>query len=408
MKIIVLSYILLFNFAFSQEFNAGYNDGWPIGYCYDAQLGCIAPITPIAPLPKIGESSNSYMDGYHRGLADGINKGKSDKKQNNKSNLNTYQSYSVPQYIPEFKPFTPDYDFYSNALNRLQSSYNQKSKSKTDPEMEKIVEWVNFTTSASEVEKRKNLMKFVNTQYNNFDRFPTLIPDGFYNAYFINDTKWFFKKFFKNELHEDDCQIRQVFVQNNKIIWTKYKFNFEDYFTEFDPDIFPNVYNMRITLKSNKIQNGLCYVTNSTYDNSDPDARTHKELSSVNSRYYFIEFLTEYNETQKMLDEVQKKYHTADKNKTISDGWHICYLTDRLHFFGSRNVYVNNKKIIKWIASDGNEVYVDTGGEIKDLKATLTRKYPAPELNEKQKIFWKNTNQVNPKVEIYDAYFINL
>jgi len=59
--------------SFSQSnFNRGFNAGYKKGYCQNKGLGCIPPISPIAPLTKIGEDLNSYQDGYNNGFEMGL------------------------------------------------------------------------------------------------------------------------------------------------------------------------------------------------------------------------------------------------------------------------------------------------------------------------------------------------
>lgn len=409
MRIIV---ILLFvaNYSISQQFNIGYKDGWPIGYCYDAQYGCMAPLTPMAPYPRIGESSDSYWNGYHRGLSDGIEKGRIDRRQKNQTNMNAYQSYGVPQYIPKYEPFTPDLNFYNQAMNQLQSNYDKKENEKTsdkistDIAMKKAIKY----NSTEETEKRKNLMQFINTQYASFSNFPKEIPDGFHKAHFINDTKYSHKPYFEN-LQLDDCEIRDVYVHENKIIWVQIQNNlYTD--EEFDPLIIPNLNNSNVTtLSSTKINNGLCYVTNSKfYKNQDINFTNSNELSTKNARYYFIDYLTRMKDANSLIYLINIKYNTVNKKQIINNGWHTCYISNRVNFCEIRNVYVQDKKIVKWIAGNGNEYYVDSGGEIIDLKSTFSRKLPIYEMNETQKKFWKNTSISRERTEIYDVFFINL
>lgn len=409
MRIIVF-FLFVANYSISQQFNIGYKDGWPIGYCYDAQYGCMAPPTPMAPYPRIGESSDSYWNGYHRGLSDGIEKGRIDRRQNNQSNMNAYQSYSVPQYIPKYEPFTPDLNFYNQVMNQLQSNYDKKENEKTsdktsiDIAMKQAIKYC----STEEREKRKNLMDFIKTQYASFSDFPKEIPDGFYKVHFINDTKYSHKPFFEN-LQLDDCEIRDVYVQDNKIIWVQTAQYLAE---ELDPSVLPNLNNSNVTtLSSTQINNGLCYVTNSTFHKyQDIELTNEIELSTKNARYYFIDYLTKIKDSKNLLYNINIKYNSANKKQIITDGWHTCYLSNRVDFCEIRNVYVKDMKIVKWIAGNGTEYYIDSGGEIIDLKSTFSRKL-APmidEMNETQKKFWKNTSLSRQKTEIYDAYFINL
>lgn len=411
MKIFVF-FLLVANFSLSQQFNIGYKDGWPIGYCYDAQYGCMAPPTPMAPYPRVGESSDSYWNGYHRGLSDGIEKGRIDRRQKNQSNMNAYQSYGVPQYIPKYEPFTPDLNFYNQAMNQLQRNYNKKGNEKTSDKTSTdiaVKEAIKYG-STEEKEKRKNLMQFINTQYTSFSNFPKQIPDGVHKAYFINDTKYSHKPYFEN-LQLDDCEIRDVFVQDNKIIWVQFN-RYNRIYEELDPLVLPNLNNSNVTtLTSTKIINGLCYVTNSTfYKNQDIYWTNDNELSTKNARYYFIDYLTKYKDSRNLLENINIKYNSTNKKQVITDGWHTCYLSNRVDFCEIRNVYVKDKKIVKWIAGNGTEYYIDSGGDIIDLKSTFSRKL-APitdQMNETQKAFWKNTSLSRQKTEIYDAYFINL
>ena len=50
-------------------FCAGYKKGYIAGYCYKV-YGCLKPLTPLCPLPDLGETG--YKDGYNRGFIDGL------------------------------------------------------------------------------------------------------------------------------------------------------------------------------------------------------------------------------------------------------------------------------------------------------------------------------------------------
>jgi hypothetical protein len=152
-------------------------------------------------------------------------------------------------------------------------------------------------------------------------------------------------------------------------------------------------------------------VTNSSFHAYQDTALTNEtELSTKNARYYFIDYLTQIKDSKNLLENINIKYNSANKKQVITDGWHTCYLSNRVDFCEIRNVFVKDKKIVKWIAGDGSEYYVDSGGEIIDLKSTFSRKLApmSDEMNETQKKFWKNTSLLRQKTEIFDAFFINL
>ena len=56
--------------AWGSAFCEGWHDGYIAGYCYQ-KFGCLQPLVPLCPLPRIGE--NTYMHGYNRGFLAGLN-----------------------------------------------------------------------------------------------------------------------------------------------------------------------------------------------------------------------------------------------------------------------------------------------------------------------------------------------
>tara|TARA_B100000768_G_scaffold181765_1_gene206292 strand:+ start:1395 stop:1709 length:315 start_codon:yes stop_codon:yes gene_type:complete len=61
------------------NFDDGFKDGWCDGYKDPEACGSlsICPIAPISPIPKIGQSYDSYKDGYTTGFKAGLRKGMS-------------------------------------------------------------------------------------------------------------------------------------------------------------------------------------------------------------------------------------------------------------------------------------------------------------------------------------------
>lgn len=48
------------------SFCAGYKEGRKVGACYGKGVGCLPPLPPLCPLPRLGEST--YQHGYNRGF----------------------------------------------------------------------------------------------------------------------------------------------------------------------------------------------------------------------------------------------------------------------------------------------------------------------------------------------------
>lgn len=124
MKQTILLIITLFfsaNFLFAQtNFNNGFEKGYKNGYCQDQGIGCIKPMPPIAPIPKVNESSSSYQDGYNRGFQMGMN---AQKPTSNSTNRQRYKT-AKPTFI-ENKTYNP----YGN-LNNTIALANSLKKSK--------------------------------------------------------------------------------------------------------------------------------------------------------------------------------------------------------------------------------------------------------------------------------------
>jgi tetratricopeptide (TPR) repeat protein len=92
--LLILLFVTTLSFA-QTKFTDGFNTGYKKGYCQDQRVGCIEPIPPISPIPKIGESSSSYTDGYNRGFEMGLNA----KKSN--SNKRTRYKTAKPEFVDD-------------------------------------------------------------------------------------------------------------------------------------------------------------------------------------------------------------------------------------------------------------------------------------------------------------------
>ncbi|MFK8281588.1 hypothetical protein [Capnocytophaga cynodegmi] len=111
---------------FAVGFEAGYKDGW----CYDRGVGCLPPLPPIAPIPKIGEDMNSYQDGYKRGFM--IGQQDSAAKKGNTTNTVTRQRYQTDKPVFEdSKDLVYNPDYKAAAIIQQQAlRYNQYHEEK--------------------------------------------------------------------------------------------------------------------------------------------------------------------------------------------------------------------------------------------------------------------------------------
>lgn len=113
------------------NFTKGFNDGYKKGYCQDQGIGCIEPIPPIAPIPKIEENSNSYTDGYNRGFKMGLNAHKSnDLTSSNTTNRTRYKTANS-EYI--------DYVYKSNISLKLLLAEKEAENHRLQNEMEEKI-----------------------------------------------------------------------------------------------------------------------------------------------------------------------------------------------------------------------------------------------------------------------------
>jgi hypothetical protein len=124
-KYIILSILLLFasNTIFAQtNYTNGFNTGYKKGYCQDQGVGCIDPIPPIAPIPKIGESSDNYTDGYNRGFKMGLNA----RKSNNSSSSNTTRYQTAKPKFLENVMYEAPINLLQERLEKADREYEAK------------------------------------------------------------------------------------------------------------------------------------------------------------------------------------------------------------------------------------------------------------------------------------------
>lgn len=87
----ILLILFISSLTFAQtNYDRGFQIGYKNGYCYNKGIGCLPPIPPITPIPRIGEDSYSYQDGYNRGFETGLN-----NEMTNESERQRYKTSST-------------------------------------------------------------------------------------------------------------------------------------------------------------------------------------------------------------------------------------------------------------------------------------------------------------------------
>jgi len=182
--LLAILFVSLTTCLFGQSsFSNGYQKGFKEGYCYQ-DYGCIAPIPPITPIPKISESDNSYKDGYQRGFLEG----QSSKKGTN----NTFDRFAPRKYGEYIKPY--DMDLLYKALEVKQAKYDRAiyNARLQKQEIERI-----------QKEKAVSRMNQIISYYNSATVYPKYIKDGWHMVFSMNNYNF--------------CDQRKVFVENNRV-----------------------------------------------------------------------------------------------------------------------------------------------------------------------------------------------
>ncbi len=76
------------------QFTRGFEVGFKEGYCYNQyKPDCLTPLTPLAPLPNLNESAQSYQDGFNRGFQTGL-----DLRRLSAGSSSGFNSQAIPNY----------------------------------------------------------------------------------------------------------------------------------------------------------------------------------------------------------------------------------------------------------------------------------------------------------------------
>lgn len=183
MKKFILTTIIVLTFLPSgytqSNYSRGFQAGYKEGYCHN-DFGCISPIPPVTPIPLIGESNDSYQDGYNRGFKMGLEDKASKRKSSGSTGTTKSNRYGQP------------------AQSNFQNTY-------VSPDWDMLLR---VAQAKQEYERQRVLSKMKQTvnQYLSFSTYPEKIKNGWHKVVIMDNFNF--------------CDERKVYVSNNRI--TKY------------------------------------------------------------------------------------------------------------------------------------------------------------------------------------------
>lgn len=138
-------FILLNSISLAQtNFENGFKAGYSNGFCYN-QTNCLPPSIPLTPALRIGESNDSYRDGYNRGFQMGLNQ--------NGSNMT--RGYKTASSIPMNYVHRIDINAYLNTLKAVDERITKLKQYRSE-----LLSWMqNLNLKVSESIFNTNVLK---------------------------------------------------------------------------------------------------------------------------------------------------------------------------------------------------------------------------------------------------------
>lgn len=153
---------LCYTFGFAQTtFNRGFNIGYKEGYCHNETV-CTPPIPPMAPMPTIHESSNSYQDGYNRGFKVGLEH--KQRKQTERA-IASSSRHSQPIHSEFINTYVaPPLELMHNALKQRQAHYDRNKRY-----IDELIDWTFKLKASNDDIQFRNTMNTFYKRLREFD-----------------------------------------------------------------------------------------------------------------------------------------------------------------------------------------------------------------------------------------------
>jgi len=380
--LILLAIIFSTQFVYSQtNYSKGFTDGYNKGYCYGKLNGCLVGVVPVAPIPKIGESYENYLDGYDNGFLSG--RKAADQPSLSQPQETVKNEMSAAQGLPEISLFKPDFQFYQQILGNLTqpSSYNQHDL----PDLsEHDQEVINELNDPVKVKQQIQYIDFLRNYYAQQSMLPSHLPDGNYQATRISDPH--------------SVETVDVVVKNNCVIMIRdvnpfskkydYTLDVNDY-PDYKDQVIVNVVRQPVNITFGK----ATYSPETTGKPTGEESTRKFYQNDFVYELYFLDYIAYYQQAQKKISEIRREYQSKTKFQNIPDGWIICYATDGEGFCDIRKVYVQAGKITTYRTGQGIDCSISSGGVIINGRSNISY-YPKD-----------NNGNIGP-MNVFELYFL--
>lgn len=358
--ILCISFFCIQNYFGQTQFQRGYFKGYATGYCYEKDYGCIPKVPFLAPNPTLEESSNSFIDGYNRGLIEASITYKPDQ-----SKQNSYSIYGQQHYIPKVAPFKPNYNLYYAVMSQLsvKNSYIQQdtktAKSEVELELDKLIKELEEPNGLLIREGYINLVK---KRYKSFNKYPDKIPNGSHKVVILQQTNDYgeggkYKSYYEGYAYIENNNITDILITLSSTdgLIERYYWSIES---------FPEKLKERGNYLSSVIYK--CYPFNKgivEYESSIYSHSTGKFLESSQGhekyKVYFLDFIDDFVDADYCSEAIRAKYYSQPKPSSIKNGWNMVYAIGLDYpFCYVSELKFNDGKIISYRESIDNEYEV--------------------------------------------------
>lgn len=146
-------------------YSTGFKKGYEKGFCHNQGFGCVPPLSPVVPIPRVGESNDSYNDGYNRGFEMGLN----DNKENREEDKNNDDIYKGSTDGYPKQTVINGYNRQPTKYNKTTSSINEEAISRGLSSLQNKIDRnrASIIKKIDEITNRRDLLTYEINKLNN-------------------------------------------------------------------------------------------------------------------------------------------------------------------------------------------------------------------------------------------------